>query len=86
MFGIIFCGTEDHNRLGATVFAPQRTQELDTVHDRHVPVEKDHVRHLFAAIFKGLDAIASFEDLETEILNDAASNFPDDTRVVDDQT
>ena len=49
---IVFCGAKDNDWLIAIFAAPQFTQEFDAVHDGHILIEQDCVRHRVDAVIK----------------------------------
>jgi two-component system cell cycle response regulator CtrA len=75
---------DDARRVAADVRA-QQLQELDAAHDRHLPVEQDHVRHFLPALVEGLLAILGFVHDEVDVLEDAPRDFPHHARIIDDQ-
>ena len=66
--------------------AAQLAKELETVHDRHVPVEEHGVGHRFRAEVERLLAVLGLGDPEVEPFEDAARDLADHAGVVDDET
>src|SRR5439155_9917424 len=83
---VVFGGAEHHLGRVAAGHTAQIAEELIAVHDRHVPVEQHRFRHRALADFKRLCAVLGLDDLKVETFEDAARDFSDDARVIDDQT
>src|SRR5581483_2131242 len=83
---IVLGGAENDDRS----IAPRRTaklaQELDAVHDRHVPVEQHDVRHFLEASIDGELAVGRLFNDELKVLEDAACDLAHDARIIDDET
>ena len=60
-------------------------KEAVPVHDGHVPVKEDHVRHLCLAGLQPQFAVLGLSDTKGKAFHDVAGDFPDDPRVVNDQ-
>ena len=63
----------------------QFCQEGDPVHDRHVPVEENGVRHHRLAGVQGRQSVLRFTRDEIEGLEYALGDLADHLRVIDDQ-
>ena len=59
--------------------------EFQSVHHRHLPVEKDDVGHRRAGPRQALGAVAGLGHLEAQVLENAARDLAHDPAVVDDE-
>src|SRR6476469_11136292 len=82
---VILGGAEDNLWISASRHLPKFLQECVAIHHRHVPIEKDSVRHLATADGQGLLSVLRFGDAEGQSLQDAASHLSDDGGIVDDE-
>src|SRR5215216_5192599 len=76
---------EDDIRSLALRCAAQLLEEAVAVHDRHVPVEEDHVRHLGLAGLQARLPVPGFGDPKDEALDDFAGYLADHAGVINDQ-
>ena len=82
---IVLGRTEHHFRRVTARLPPQRPQEVDAVHHRHVPVQQHRIGHPRPAGFQRLLAIRRFVGGEIEVLDNSPRDLAHDTGVIDDQ-
>ena len=85
MFRVVFGGTKHHDRLFSALLAAQGAQEIQPVHDGHIPIEQDGVRHLLTAMIEGFGAIGRFQDIKFKIANNASGDFAHNARVINNK-
>jgi hypothetical protein len=83
VFKSVFSGAENDSRLIALRFFPNHFQERNAIHDRHIPIKKNDIRHRLPAFRQSFLAVFSFIDFEAEPFDDPPRKFPNDTRIVD---
>jgi hypothetical protein len=64
----------------------QGLDELQTVHDRHVPIEQDDIGHPLPALFEGDLPILGLVYLEAQASEQFSRDSPDGGRIIGDQT
>ena len=86
MSHIILGRAENHDRPVPGFLTAQCLDEVQPVHDGHIPVQEDRIGHLLPAFFQRFRTVAGFNTCEFELFQNSAGDFPDHTRIVDDET
>ena len=82
---VVLGRAEDDLRRIAAGHLAQPPEEIDPVHDRHVPVEQDRVRHLARAGLHRLSAVLGLGTAKSQLLQDLPRHLADDAAVIDDK-
>ena len=82
---VVLGRAEHHLGLVPVAALAQQFQKFHPAHHGHVPIEQDHVGHLFLAPGQGLAAVAGLLDLELQCLEDVTRDLADHLGVIDDE-
>src|SRR5262249_16080781 len=83
---VVLRGAEHHLRHVAAGHAAQIAEELVRIHHRPVPVAQDRIGQTAHPGLKRLLAVLGIHNLEIQTFQDAACDFPDDARVINNKT
>ena len=83
---IVLGRAEHDDHAVAAVALTQLAQEIDAVHDGHVPVEQHDVRHGPEAVVQRFLAIHRFFGLKVELFENPSGHHSDDFRVINNET
>ena len=85
--GHIILGRAEHDdRPVPGILTAQGLDEIQAVHNRHIPVQQDGVGHVLPALLKRFRAVAGFNTREFQLFQNAPGDFPDNARIVNDET
>ena len=64
---------------------PERPQKFDAVHDRHIPIEQDDLRHTGLTRLQRLLTIGGLGNIEIEFLENFPGDHTNDLGIIDNQ-
>ena len=85
MSDVVLGSAENHLGLVAAFAHAQLRDELDACHDRHVPVQQNHIGHRFGAAIEPFLSVLRFLDLEPKRFENVSRYLADYARVIDDK-